>query len=376
MVINENEKKKIIPVAGGKGGVGKTLIAANLAIQLARNNKKTVVVDLDMGGANLHTCLGIKNNNPGIGNLLSGSGMSFEDLIVRTPYENLRFIPGDVMVAGMADITTSQRKKVISGLLDIESDYIIMDLATGSSCNVIDFFLVSNSGFLVTSHQTMSILNTFEFLKSMIFRYLQSTFNSNKKVSGYLKKMTKEKRPNSQLEMSRTLQELQKLDQEAEKKAREALSMLKPQLIINMADSSDDLEIIQKLRNLVKTSLEIDLGCLGMVYSDQRVSEALEESTPVVEYDQQAIFSREIERIAQKIIQSESFPDMPLDLDYYSDSFELARIEADNDREEIQASQKPEEEFDVGELLSIISQQKKQIQELRGTVRMLTMKNP
>jgi flagellar biosynthesis protein FlhG len=71
MVINENVSKKIIPIAGGKGGVGKTIITANLAIELAKNGKNVVVIDLDLGGSNLHTYLGMKNTKLGIGNFLT-----------------------------------------------------------------------------------------------------------------------------------------------------------------------------------------------------------------------------------------------------------------------------------------------------------------
>ena len=67
---------------------------------------------------------------------------------------------------------------------------------------------------------------------------------------------------------------------------------------------------------------------------------------------------------------------MPLDLDYYADTYELALIEAQNDLEEFQSvGQKDDDEIDAAEMLAIISNQKKQIDELRGTVRMLTMKN-
>jgi flagellar biosynthesis protein FlhG len=67
---------------------------------------------------------------------------------------------------------------------------------------------------------------------------------------------------------------------------------------------------------------------------------------------------------------------MPLDLNYYKDTFELTQIEAKNDYEEITGLSKSEDEINIGDLLSIISTQKKQINELKGTLRMLTMNRP
>ena len=60
----------IIPIAGGKGGVGKSLLTANLAIALSRMGRRTIAVDLDLGGANLHHFLGVANKYPGIGDFL------------------------------------------------------------------------------------------------------------------------------------------------------------------------------------------------------------------------------------------------------------------------------------------------------------------
>jgi len=75
------------------------------------------------------------------------------------------------------------------------------------------------------------------------------------------------------------------------------------------------------------------------------------------------------------MIQSEKFPIMPLDLDYYKDSFELTQIEAVNDYQEIESSRSSEEEINVGDLLTVISAQQKQINDLKNHIRMLTMKN-
>jgi flagellar biosynthesis protein FlhG len=55
MILNENTQKKVIPIAGGKGGVGKSVISSNLALLSAVNGKKTILVDLDLGGSNQHT---------------------------------------------------------------------------------------------------------------------------------------------------------------------------------------------------------------------------------------------------------------------------------------------------------------------------------
>ena len=375
MVINENAARKIISIAGGKGGVGKTLISANLALELATHGKDTVVIDLDLGGSNLHTFLGMKNTRTGIGNFLSGMRGSLKDIVHETPYENLRYIPGDVLVPDVADLQFSQKKKLIDNILKLKADYIILDLGPGSNNNVVDFFLISNSGFMVTSGQASSILNAYGFLKNVVFRFIQRAFSSHREITKYLRSVVKERKPGNSVTFEEIVKKVQKIDKRAGTKTETYLSVLKPKIIFNMAKNPDELGMALKLKDLISSSLGIDVECMGLVYFDETVERSIKERVPLAKFDEHSIASRDIERIALKIIQSEKFPIMPLDLDYYKDSFELAQIEAQNDYQEIEASRKSDEELNVGELLTVISVQQKQINELRSHIRMLTMKN-
>jgi flagellar biosynthesis protein FlhG len=373
MVINENVKRKVIPIGGGKGGVGKTFIAANLSIALAKNGKDTIVIDLDLGGSNLHTFLGMKNTHSGIGNFLSRKRGSFSDLIVETHYENLKFIPGDVLVSGLSNILFSQKKKLVDNILELDTDYIIIDLGSGSHFTVIDLFLISNSGFVITTPQTTSVLNAYGFLKNLLFRFFQRAFATQKEVTKYLKSTVMEKKPGSAMPFIDIVQKIRKIDRESGNKAKKYLAILQPKVIINNVKSPDDLLIIEKLRDLSLESLNLDVECMGMIYSDKIVEKSLSETTPLMIFDEDSIVAKDIERIALKIIQSDKFPRMPLDLSYYKDSFELTQIEAQNDYAEIENARQDEENIDIGEFITIISAQRKKINELQGIIRMLTM---
>ena len=79
------EATTIIPVAGGKGGVGKSFVTANLAVALAQRGHRTIAVDLDLGNSNLHSLLGLENRYPGVGEYLRGTvKCSPDELIVET----------------------------------------------------------------------------------------------------------------------------------------------------------------------------------------------------------------------------------------------------------------------------------------------------
>jgi flagellar biosynthesis protein FlhG len=160
----------VIPVAAGKGGVGKTQIAANLAIALAQAGKKTIVVDLDLGGSNLHTHLGLPNRNPGLGDYLRTRKAELDELLVDTGVPGLQFIPGDARSPFMANIAYQQKRRLLRHLRALEADYLVLDLSAGASFNSLDFFALAPSGLLVTQAEFPSIMNMLSFLKQFVSR--------------------------------------------------------------------------------------------------------------------------------------------------------------------------------------------------------------
>ena len=118
----------ILPVASGKGGTGKTVLSGNLGVALARKGKKVILMDLDLGGANLHTCLGIKNDRPGIGDYIYKHVQSLTDIVYPTPVQGLSFIPGDVLLPGTANLDYGTKKKIIRNIKNLNADYILLDL--------------------------------------------------------------------------------------------------------------------------------------------------------------------------------------------------------------------------------------------------------
>jgi flagellar biosynthesis protein FlhG len=378
MLINENARRKILPVASGKGGVGKSVLAANLGISLASFGQRTVLVDLDLGGSNLHTYLGLKNRNLGLGNFLADKSVSFDDIRVRTPYPNLEFIPGDVLVTGVANVAASRKRAIVSNLLKIDADYILLDLGSGSHVTTLDFFLTSNSGVVVTTPQAPSVLNAYGFLKNVTFRLLQQTFSTHKGATKLLGQIARESKPNTTPSIMQVVDKIEALSRKAANTARDAIAQLRPSIVVSMADRPEDMEIVQSLRTLVEQNLSIEPLCLGFLYYDHVVREAVNETVPLAMVGRDSLILSEIDRVAQKIVHSERFPEMPLDLAEYEDSFELALLEAQEDFKAINPHPRarPTQSTDdasAEEFMRLIAAQKQQIDELQGTVRALTM---
>ena len=167
-----NPSQEIWAVGGGKGGVGKSLFAANASIFLALLGKKVVAIDLDLGGANLHTCLGVPIPEKTLSDYVNNTVGCLDDLIVPTAIKNLSLISGAQDSMGIANLRRIQKVKLMRKINKINADYVIFDLGAGTSFNTLDFFIMAHKGILVTLPEPTAIENTYRFIKSMHHRNL------------------------------------------------------------------------------------------------------------------------------------------------------------------------------------------------------------
>lgn len=296
---------QIIPVASGKGGVGKSLLSANLAIALGQAGKKVVLADLDLGASNLHLVLGQSSPKTGIGTWLSDRG-DFDDVITITDYENVNFIAGDSEIPGLSALTAEQKKKLISNLLSLDADYVILDLGAGTHSIILDLFLLSPQGIIVTAPTVTATLNAYLFLKNVVFKLIHSTFNTKSEGRKWLNKIKKTSQSMQRLYIPKMIEELDKVDPKNTAVLKERMKNFYPRLIINMVDTPKDTEKALRIRRSCTQYLGIDIEYLGVMYRDAYQDKALSSRLPVIAYKPQTTLSQGIYRVAEKIIASET----------------------------------------------------------------------
>ncbi|MDR2144231.1 MAG: P-loop NTPase, partial [Treponema sp.] len=171
----------VIPVASGKGGVGKSLVAANLAVAFAQAGQRVVLTDLDLGASNLHLVLGYQSPPKGIGTFLNNTKSEFSQVIAQTGVRGLRFIPGDQEIPGAANLKSFQRNALVRRLLALsaDTDILVLDLGAGTHQSILDFFLLSGRGIVVSSPAVTATLNAYMFLKNSVFRLMYTMFAKN-----------------------------------------------------------------------------------------------------------------------------------------------------------------------------------------------------
>jgi flagellar biosynthesis protein FlhG len=325
---------RIIPIASGKGGVGKSLIAANLAVVFARAGKQVILADLDLGASNLHLVLGHHSPKKGIGMFLNDPRIKFADVIAETDIRGLRFIPGDNEIPGTANLRLSQRKALVRQLLALnkEADILILDLGAGTHQSILDFFLLSGQGIIITAPVVTAVLNAYVFLKNTAFRLMYTLFTKGSEAFNYLEQMRKEGSGPQKLYIPRIIEEIKHIDPPSYAQYKEHFSRFHPRLVMNMIDDPKDADVAMKIRRSCEEYLDLQIEHLGVIYRDAIQDVALSSRLPVVLYKPQSIIAQGIYRIADKILQSgeDTFVLTDNDID---NSFHEASAEAELDFE-------------------------------------------
>ncbi len=322
----------IVPVASGKGGVGKSLVAANLAIALAQAGKRVVLADLDLGGSNLHLILGMPSVTGSIGSFLDSPKDQITALLQQTDVPNLLFLAGDAEIPGLANLTASQKRLLIRRLTALDADYLIIDLGAGTGQTTLDFFLTSSHGIICTNPTPTATVSAYLFLKNAAFRILQSAVGTRGAGAKYVKELFSDRSGLRQIYLPQIARELDTHDSEAGLRFRRALRSFQPRLIMNMIDDPKDAEKVNRLRRSTQQYLDLDLLHLGVIYRDELQDTALRARLPIIRYKPGSVLSQAIYRICEKILQMEEDTDESvLDLEVINDSFEAAEAEAEQD---------------------------------------------
>ncbi len=160
----------IYAIGGGKGGSGKSFLAANLGVMFARAGHHTVLVDLDLGGSNLHSLLGIRHVKRGLNSYLGRSVNDLSETAAATEIPNLQLISSMDCSLEIGNLFYAQKVKIINAIRRLPYDVVFLDLGAGTTYNVLDFFLTAHHGVFVFTPEPTSIQNAVQFIKAIYLR--------------------------------------------------------------------------------------------------------------------------------------------------------------------------------------------------------------
>ncbi|HEU18799.1 MAG TPA: MinD/ParA family protein [Deltaproteobacteria bacterium] len=288
--------RHILAVGGGKGGSGKSFISGNMGILLAARGKRTLLIDVDLGGANLHTMIGISYPRVSLSDFISKDVESLDDIVIPTAVPNLFLISGAQNSLDIANLHYQQKMRLLKAIPKLSFEYIILDLGAGTSFNTIDFFMVSNYCLFVTTPEPTSIENVYRLIRAIYLRKIKYVLNEDDFkafLDGFL-----DRHKGIKLDfLADLLSMLHRKDPEKAMIMKQTLQSLNFKLIVNQHRKQDRPDLGQLMATLARKHLALKMDFWGNVSFDDRVHTAICSKVPFIQkypYTRTATDLREI----------------------------------------------------------------------------------
>ncbi len=296
---NGKYQNKIYALAGGKGGVGKSVLSTSLGVSLASMGSEVILVDGDLGGPDLHTCMGILEPKFTFFDFYTLEKDTLTEIALETPIQNLRLISGACGTLGLANPKFYQKQRFIRELQKLRADYIILDLGAGSSYNVIDFFLLADEKLLVVTPEPTSIFEAFGFIKICLMRQLNRSLKDHPEALSVITKQKINRPGKIQFTVNELLHEIEQIDSGAHQICRNVLDSLQPKLILNMVKEKDDIKEGMAVQAAAMELLSLNIQYLGYISYDPGVSESVKSMKPFLLHNPKSQASQDLSTLTR-----------------------------------------------------------------------------
>ena len=164
-----------IAITSGKGGVGKTTIAVNLALSLSSQNKETLLLDADLGMANAHILLGI-NPKHSLEDFVVGN-LSI-DKVITTTSNKLKFVSGGNAINSLLNLSDLERHKIIKSFNDINKkpEFMLIDVGAGAESSSMTFMASADKVLIVLTGEPTSFIDSYTLIKTAFLDYKMNNF--------------------------------------------------------------------------------------------------------------------------------------------------------------------------------------------------------
>lgn len=282
----DQARVKLWSVGGGKGGVGKSIVTLGLGVCLAELGKKVILIDGDLGGANLHTLLGLRFPEVTLEDFLLRRVTRLEDTVIPTQIDNISLISGADDILGAANPTYSQKLRLVQQIQELSADFILLDLGAGTSFNTLDLFNHSPGKIAVLTGMVTSLQNVYGFIKSALFRKLSREFAGDHETATLIYQMGGKEGGGNLQSIKDLAEQLEASSPERAARFQMILNEFQLYLVVNMVKTDQDLKSVQIIRSVCGDFLSLQPHMLGHLPFDPAVELAINQMSP------QALFKK------------------------------------------------------------------------------------
>ena len=286
----------IISVASGKGGVGKSMVVSNLGLLLAQKGHRVILVDMDIGGANLHILFGMFHPPSTLTDFFSNSLKNLNE--IAHPIANLsslKLIPGTGETLITANLQHAKKKRLIRHLQKLDADIILVDVGAGTSYHALDFFLLADYFLAVATPDPTSVLDLYRFIKLAAIRKVLTAFLARDPVAEAL--LDKDFHS-----VTAVLEAVGRTSESGVATAQRALEGFQPALILNRMTPKSRINTLH-LQHLLKQYVGTDLSVLGNIPEDIHVQQSILKYLPVVELAPSSPATMALTQLAENLLE-------------------------------------------------------------------------
>jgi flagellar biosynthesis protein FlhG len=268
-----------IAIGGGKGGIGKSLVAVTLGIELVRRGLRVVLVDCDLGGANLHSFLGMEYPKETLSDFVLRRVENLSQLVITTPVPGLGLVSGARNAIQVANPMHQQKLRLLRAVQKLDADVAVLDLGAGTHYNVVDFFLQAHHGILLIVPEPTSVENAYRFLKAAFLRRVRGV-DASFGIRDLIQEVTRARgqRPLVPAEIVRAVAER---DPEAGAALEREMASFKPLLLVNQVREPKDLALGEGMCAASRRLFGLELTYLGHLRHYDQVWRAVRAHQPV-----------------------------------------------------------------------------------------------
>lgn len=287
----------VVAVGGGKGGVGKSLLAANLGIFLATLGKKVTVVDLALGMPNLHLFCGVPRPSRTLAEAVSGAA-PLAELAVSTPVAGMRLIAGAADPAWIADADVGAVRRLLEQARGLPCDWVVLDLGPGMRSETLELFLGADVGIVAAVADPTSV--------ELMHRFVRAAFIHRLRQLGLDELAERAASPRARDggivgPLDLYLNAVEAGDARVEH-LRAAILGFAPQLVINAARSKHDMELGRAIASAARRRLGVPMSYLGHLEYDEAVWASTRRRRPLLVEHPEARITKCIEKVTRGLM--------------------------------------------------------------------------
>ena len=302
--------RHVIAVGGGRGGVGKSVLAVNLAVYLAQLGRSVMLVDADPAGAELHTMLDV---DVPLGMPGGRKDSADDDLTpVSTPIPGLSLLPQLYTAGSTVPIRPGRKPRWARGLRQLDVDSVLLDLGAGTGPATLDLFLSADTGLCVTAPEPPSVEATYRFARALFQRQIRRTLIKDRF------KMRLVERAQSELPPLPAPQDLvraiARYDVAVGELAANELAKLTLRVAVNGVRLRTDSDLGPTFCDMAQRYLGIHFDYVGHIEQDDGVWLSVVRRRPLLIDSPTSKSARNIERIARRVLAVSTTRDQSRDL--------------------------------------------------------------